>query len=57
MGTCVIKVVDRTNRKVGDILQREKNTELSVGQAAVIKNNWRKVNCILPRVGKLVLMT
>ena len=57
MGACVIKSFDRTTRKVGDSSEQEKNTELSLGQVAVIKNNWRKVSGILVRIGKQVLVT
>ena len=56
MGACVVKSFDRTHRKVGNSSEHERNTELSLGQVAVIKNNWKKVSGILFRIGKQVLV-
>ena len=57
MGACVARSFERTKRKVGDSSEHERSTELSLGQVAVIKNNWRKVSGILCRIGKQVLVT
>lgn len=57
MGSCVAKLSDKKNVKVEDSSQHDRIRQLSQGEVAVIKNNWRKVNGILPRVGKLILLT
>ena len=56
MGSCIIKPTWKNKSKVEDSSRSPTGENLSFEQVAVIKNNWKKINGILHRVGKIILL-